>query len=181
MVGCDSEKLIIGGIGTHSFKELPDFPFPSPQIRPENSWLLIISQLRSGEFGDSSPKSQTSLARCAQVPDPLCLSPRCDEVLDSVQGEQVDGHRPPFTGLSAFHVEDTRSPDVNTEAGQPFHDGIENTTCEPVRFQIPVLVAAHSARFNHADQMAMPGGSGAEMVRRFPAGVTRYVRPLDIA
>jgi hypothetical protein len=43
IVGGYSEKLGIGSVSAHASEELPDFPFPSLQIGPEDAWFLIIS------------------------------------------------------------------------------------------------------------------------------------------
>ena len=94
-------------------KNWPTLPFPTLQVLAKNRLFTVVGDLDAGEAFALPAEQELSLAGSAQVPHPLRMTARGDEVLGSVECEQVDRCAARLSALAATYLEQPRAPDAD--------------------------------------------------------------------
>src|SRR5262249_31864605 len=104
----DALELDVGGVVTDSREEALDLESPALEVGAKDGGLLRVRELRGAKRLAARSEAQLACAAGAQVPHPLRLAARRDQILPLLVFEQVDGDRPPLTALPPAHREDAR-------------------------------------------------------------------------
>ena len=83
-----------------------------------------------------------AFACSAEVPNPLRVAARSDDVSGTTEAERVDGRAARDAGLAAADFEDARAPEADTDAGESGDDPVEEVASEPPRSAL-VRVRTH--------------------------------------
>src|SRR5262249_56345813 len=112
----DAEKLRVGRLGGDALEERRDLESPLVEIGPQEGRLLAVAELDGAEGLAASPEAELAAAHDAQIPDPLRLTARRDEVLCPLVDQEVHGNRPPLAALPSPDGQDARSVDADPQS-----------------------------------------------------------------
>ena len=80
MEGRDPVEVLVGRVRPHALDERAHLPRPLLQIGAEDRELLFVGYLRGGELLGPAALAQAPLPAHANVPHPLGLATRRDEI-----------------------------------------------------------------------------------------------------
>lgn len=112
MVRGDAAQLSIRGIRADAAEEDAHLGFPLAEIGAQDRDLLVVGKLAGHEPLGMPPQAQLPFSRHAKVSHPLGVTTRRNEVLDVVQGQQVDRRGAPLTALPPANGEDPGAVDA---------------------------------------------------------------------
>ena len=93
MVGRYALQLRARTVGSDAREELPDLPLPAAEVRPEDLLLIGIGDLRGLKVLATPAEQEFSFAHSAEVPDPLRVAARGNEVAASAEASTLTGVR----------------------------------------------------------------------------------------
>ena len=91
-----------------------------------------------------------------QVPNPLRLTSRSNQVSDTTDAEQFDGRATWDAGLATAHFEDARAPHTDTDLGGGGDDAVEDIAREPAWSSI-AHVGTHAGHVTPLPRVAARG------------------------
>ena len=142
-------------------EEPPDFPRPPSEVRAEDLLFVGVDHLGGVKVLTTPARQEVAVSGGTQVPNPLRLTSRSNQVSDTTDAEQVDWRATWDAGLATAHFEDARAPHTDTDPRGPGDDAIEDIAGEPAWSSI-VRVRTHAGH-------ARPSGS-ARQQREHRAG-----------
>src|ERR1022692_211496 len=104
VAGSHLEQLRVRSIGSDTVEEHAHLELPPLQVSAQDLRLLTISQFGGSELLGLPAHPQLAAASGAQVPHPLRLATRRDQVAAPVAGQDVDRSGPPLNASPAAHV-----------------------------------------------------------------------------
>src|SRR4029079_110757 len=119
-----------------------DLPRPPSEVRAQDLLLARVDDLGGAKVLTTPAEQELAVACSAQVPNPLRLTSRSNQVSATTDGEQVDRRAARNAGLATAHFEDARAPHTDTHPGGGSDDAIEDIAREPARSSI-VRVRTH--------------------------------------
>src|SRR4029077_15530897 len=132
VVGRDAPQLLVRRIGADAPEEHADLELPPPEVVAEDRHLFGVGDLDRLEGLHAAAHDQLPSARDADVPHPLRLAARRDEVLRAVAGQQVHGRAAPLARLAPSHAQHPRAPHADAEPREHRDDPVEHVLREPV-------------------------------------------------
>ena len=151
-------EICARALGADPREELPDFPCPPSEVRAEDLLLVGVDDLGGVKVLTTPTEQEVAVACSTQVPNPLRLTSRSNQVSGTTDAEQVDGRATWDAGLATAHLEDPRAPHADTDPGRGSDDAVEDIAREPAWSSI-VRVRTHAGH--------------ATPLRRVPAHVSR--------
>src|SRR4051795_4188782 len=133
VVGRDAPYLLLRRVRPDPPEELAGLPLPLAQVGAQQVGLLGVLELDGGEVLGAPADVQLAGAAHAQVPHPLGVPARGDQVAPVLERHQVDRRAARLSGLAAPHLEDARAPPAQAEPRERRAHRIEDVLGEPVR------------------------------------------------
>jgi hypothetical protein len=87
-------------------EELPDFPRPPSEVRAEDLLFVGVDHLGGVKVLTTPAEQEVAVSGGTQVPNPLRLTSRSNQVSDTTDAEQVDWRATWDAGLATAHFED---------------------------------------------------------------------------
>jgi len=106
MVWADTPQSVIVRVGPDTSEESPNLPLPALQVGAKDRGLIGLLELDRMERLRAPAEQKPPGPRGSEVPDPVRVSARCDEVAITADGQQVDGSLAGLTALAAGDLED---------------------------------------------------------------------------
>src|SRR5262249_17912692 len=150
-------------VGPDAAEELTDLPLPPLQVPTENGLLLVVGDLGGGEPFAMPAEEKLPLTGDAEVPYPLRVAARRDEVPRPVERQNVQRVAARRSRLAAPHLEHARAPDADAEPRRRGNDPVEDVAREPARNDVALC---HRTRPYPSRLATMPYvTSGARVTR----------------
>src|SRR5206468_12631615 len=108
------------------------------KVRPQHGGLVGVRDLMGLERLAPTAEAQLTAARGAEVPNPLRLAPRRDEVARALVLEEIHDGAPPGAALAAADGEDPRSVHADAEPRERVREAVEERI-SPGRPQVAPL------------------------------------------
>src|SRR4029077_7257452 len=107
MVGRDALELGGRRLRPDAVEELTDLPLPAPQVLAKDPLLVGVRDLVRAEALSPAAEEKAAVnAGGAEVPHPLSLAPRRDEIALPLHREHVDRRAPRLSARAPAYLED---------------------------------------------------------------------------
>jgi hypothetical protein len=105
VIGRYAVEVCAWALWTDPREELADFPRPPAEVRAQDLLLIGVDDLGGMKVLTTPTEQEVAVACSAQVPNPLRLTARSNEISDTTDAEQVDGRATRDAGLPTTDLE----------------------------------------------------------------------------